>query len=136
MEQAGHGTGMNPTRQDHSFPFIKRLVLGKDSENLNHNCKQKWRKGLGAPIIPSPTFKLAEGPQFSAQYESRSGVSDTFMGPQGAGGLGRSGWCLLPRTKSNRTPGLSEVSVCSPDWSHAQANKERIRRGQTSVPGV
>lgn len=136
MEQAGHGTGMNPTRQDHSFPYIKRLVLGKDSENLNHNCKQKWRRGLGAPIIPSPTFKLTEVPQFSAQYERRSGVSDTFMGPQGAGGLGRSDWHPLPRTKSNCTPGLSKVSVCSPDWSHAQANKEHIRRGQTSVPGV
>lgn len=63
-------------------------------------------------------------------------MSDTFMGPQGAGGLGRSGWCPLPRTKSNRAPGLSEVSMCSPDWSHAQANKEHIGRGQTSVPGV
>lgn len=88
----GMGTGMNSTRRNHSFPFIKRLVLGEDSENLNHNCKQKWRKGLRVPVTHRPSFKLAEGPQFLAQYERKSRASDTFMSPQGAGGLGRSGW--------------------------------------------
>lgn len=55
MEQAGQGTGMNPTRQDHSFPFIKRLVLGKDSENLNHNCKQ-MEEGAWGPHYTIPHF--------------------------------------------------------------------------------
>lgn len=118
MEQAGHGTGMNPTRRDHSLPFIKHLVLGKDSENLNHDCKQKWRKGPGAPITPSPLFKLAEGPQFPAQYERRSRASDT--GPQGAGALGRSGWStptprLGPGPRATIPQGSARSAVCSPD---------------------
>lgn len=56
MEQAGH-VDRNESNQDEiSFPFIKRLVLGEDSEYLNHNCKQKWRKGLGVPITPHRLF--------------------------------------------------------------------------------
>lgn len=63
-------------------------------------------------------------------------MSDTFMDPQGARGLGRSDWRPDPGLRTTPPQGSARSAVCSPDWSHAQTNEGHIRRGQTSVPGV
>lgn len=117
MQQAGHGDRNEPNQDEITVSFfIKRLVLREDSEYLDHNCKQKWRKGLGVPITSSPllSFKLAEGPQSPAQRERRHRVSDTFVGPQGARGLGRSHWCP-PGPRAATPQGSARLAVCSPD---------------------
>lgn len=127
------GAGMNPARWDHSFPFIKCLVLGDNSEHRNHNCKQKWRRAW-SPHYTSPSFKLAEGP--SSQHGTRGEAGhQTPSWTHREPGLERSGWRPLGLTAT--TPqGSARSAVCSPDWSHARANKGHTRRGQTSVPGV
>ena len=57
MEQAGHRDRSEPNQDEITVSlFIKCLVLGEDSEYLNHNCKQKWRKGLGVSITSPPLF--------------------------------------------------------------------------------
>lgn len=52
----GIGTGMNPTRTRSQFPFYKMPNVGEDSEYLNHNCKQKWRKGAWSAYDSIPPF--------------------------------------------------------------------------------
>ena len=57
MEQAGPRDRSDPNQDEITVSlFIKCLVLGEDSEYLNHNCKQKWRKGLGVSITSPPLF--------------------------------------------------------------------------------
>lgn len=137
MEQAGHRDRNEPNQDEITVSlFIKCLVLGEDSEYLNHNCKQKGRKGLGVSITSPPLLSRRRAPSPQHSMKGDAGCQTTVMGPRGARGLGRSGWCPPPGVTATLSQGSARSAVRSPNWSLAQANKGHVRRGQTSVPGV
>lgn len=90
MEQAGHGDRNEPNQDEITVSFfIKRLVLREDSEYLDHNCKQKWRKGLGVPITSSPllsfiSWRRAPSPQHSVRGDTGCQTPSWAHGEPGA----------------------------------------------------
>lgn len=96
----GIGTGINPNRQDHSFPFIKCLVLGEDNENQITTVNKNG--GTWSPHYTIPSLlSCLRAP--SSQHSMRRRRASHIMGPRGARGLGRSGWCPIgPRATTSQ----------------------------------
>lgn len=136
-----NGTGRardrnEPNQTRSQFPFIKRLVVGKDSENLNHNCKQMEGGGSEAPLHHPPLLSWLRAPRSQhSMREEKRGVRH-LHGSTGSRGPWETRLAPPAQDSEQPHPGLSEVSMWSPDCSHARANEEHVRRGQTSVPGV
>lgn len=89
-EEAGHGEQeLTQPENVHSFPFIKYLVeWGQDSEYLNHNCKQKWKEGLGITMTSSPPFSSGLSgphPQHTEEHWDVRNRDPHVMGPKEAG---------------------------------------------------
>lgn len=117
MEQAGHGDRNEPNQDEITVSlFIKRLVLGEDSEYLNHNCKQKWRKGLGVPMTSSPLLSWLRTP--SPQNSTR-----------GEAGCQTPSW-------AHGEPGTLEDQVGAPqdqEQPHPRAQRGQLCAPQTGV---